>query len=304
MGHDDVTKAPPAGAFLRPLPAPRTRQAGRLRKRSVPVALLIGAALLVVGTTSIALGAQQNAGTLPVTESVDVRYVVDGDSLILRDGRHVRLIGINAPEFGKKNKPDQPLARAARALLANLVEGRRVRLAFGEERTDRYRRTLAHVFLQKGGGSIQETLLRQGLAWTVAIPPNVKRLAAHQAAEQEARHKKRGVWNHPAYVPTAADRLTRRDTGFRLVEGTVLRIHRSGPRMDRLRSRGRADPKGYHFELAPNFSMWVPVKDWKYFSYRPEYLLGRRILVRGWLTHRKGKLRVRVRHPAMLTLLD
>jgi len=291
-----VTKAPRVGAFLHP----------RLRRRSIPGALLIWAALTIAGgATSIALGSQKNAatGASPVTESVHVRYVIDGDSLILRDGRHVRLIGINAPEFGKDGKPDQPLARAARAQLAKLIEDRRVMLTFGEERYDRYKRTLAHVLLPDGT-DVQDILLTQGLAWTVAIPPNIKRLAAHLAAEQEAHSKKRGVWNHPAYVPVAADRLTRRDTGFRLAQGKVRRVHRSGPGMDRLRSRGRTGPKGYHFELAPNFSMWVPVKDWKYFSFRPESLLGRRILLRGWLTHRKGRLRVRVRHPAMLTLLD
>ena len=35
------------------------------------------------------------------TETATVRHVVDGDSVILTDGRQIRLIGINAPELGR-----------------------------------------------------------------------------------------------------------------------------------------------------------------------------------------------------------
>src|SRR5687767_12005955 len=40
-------------------------------------------------------------------ESVRVTQVLDGDSFRLSDGREVRLIGINTPEFGKNGKPNE-----------------------------------------------------------------------------------------------------------------------------------------------------------------------------------------------------
>lgn len=40
--------------------------------------------------------------------SVQVQRVVDGDTLRLTDGRSVRMIGLNAPELGKKAVPTSP----------------------------------------------------------------------------------------------------------------------------------------------------------------------------------------------------
>ena len=74
-----------------------------------------------------------------------VERVVDGDSLRLKDGRSVRLIGLNAPETGKKGRPDEPFADAARKRLQALVtqSDGRVGLLPGLQPQDRYGRTLA-----------------------------------------------------------------------------------------------------------------------------------------------------------------
>ena len=53
---------------------------------------------------------------------VAVRQVVDGDTLRLVDGRSVRLIGINAPEIGRKGRTSEPYAEAARRRLQALVK--------------------------------------------------------------------------------------------------------------------------------------------------------------------------------------
>lgn len=54
-------------------------------------------------------------------QQVVVRQVVDGDTLRLVDGRSVRLIGINAPEIGRKGRTSEPYAEAARRRLQALV---------------------------------------------------------------------------------------------------------------------------------------------------------------------------------------
>ena len=50
-------------------------------------------------------------------ESVQVERVIDGDTVVLGDGRHVRIIGVNTPEMNwRKYNPDgvpQPYAREA-----------------------------------------------------------------------------------------------------------------------------------------------------------------------------------------------
>ena len=58
--------------------------------------------------------AAQTCTTPPFDETVEVAKVTDGDTLRLRDGRSVRLIGINSPELAHTDKPAEPLAEQAR----------------------------------------------------------------------------------------------------------------------------------------------------------------------------------------------
>ena len=223
-------------------------------------------------------------------QPAEIRHVIDGDTVVLANGRHLRLIGINAPELGKDGAPDQPLARDARARLASLVEKRRVTLGFEREREDHYGRLLAHVVLPDGR-DVEEILLREGLAWAVAVTPNVSKLPALITAENDARGSRRGVWAEPAYAPVPVERLTPQDTGFRFIEGTVRR---------------RAQRHNViYLDFTPSAALLIPGKDWeKYFKGNPSKLVGHRVVARGWLTESKGRLHLRVSHPAMLTWRD
>jgi endonuclease YncB( thermonuclease family) len=217
-----------------------------------------------------------------------VAYVLDGDTLILADQRHVRLIGINAPEIGKDGVPDQPLSRAARGALEDLVGGKTVELVFGHETHDHYGRLLAHVDLADGR-SVQELLLSSGLAVHVAIPPNLDHQQAYAAAEQLARASKRGIWSMAYYEPVPAEQLHLNDSGFRFVVGRIEDVWRS--------------KKYVHLVMTPRLHVLVPLPDLRYFDQKPENLMGQRLIARGWITHYGGNLQLRVRHPSMLSLL-
>ena len=90
-----------------------------------------------------------------------VRAVVDGDTIVLADGRRVRLVQIDSPELGQ----GECYSRQARAALLSLLPpGRaRVRLELDPrlDRTDRYGRTLAYVF--KGRENVNRTRRIVGL---------------------------------------------------------------------------------------------------------------------------------------------
>lgn len=226
--------------------------------------------------------------TLASAHNATVRHVIDGDSVILTDGRQVRLIGINAPEIGVDGRPDQPLARAARARMAQLTEDRSVTLAFDRETSDRHGRILAYLTLADGT-DVQARLLTEGLAWCVAIPPNTARAEEYCAAERTARAADRGVWAEAQYRPIPAARLGRDDTGFRLVEGRVQRIGRGAHTV--------------YLDLAPRVSVVIPLNAWRDFpsSARPQP--GQALVARGWVTEYKNGLRLRIAHPAMLEIL-
>ena len=227
-----------------------------------------------------------------ISEPVKVRYVHDGDSLVLADSKKIRLIGINTPELAHQDQPNQALAIEARNRLRQLLfqGGNRARLVFGEQQQDSHRRNLAHLWLPDGRNLAAE-LLREGLAWAIAIPPNVRYLDCYLEAEKTARDASRGIWAHPAHVARDSGELSLRDEGFQRVRGRITRVNRGGG--------------ATWLNLPGRFALRIPDQDVKWFKTPPDHgWIGRGIEVRGWLYSAKGELRVTVQHPAALELID
>jgi len=222
-------------------------------------------------------------------EGVAVRHVLDGDSVVLTDQRQVRLIGINAPEFGKDGRPDEPLASAARDRLRELVQGKNVRLVLEEEQRDHYGRWLAHLLLLDGS-SVEEVLLKEGLASAIAIPPNVSQWRRLFEAESDARTARRGIWGNAYSIPIPAASLDAARTGFHFVRGRVTHVGRS--------------QKYVYLDLGPQFALRIGHADWKqYFRGRPEDWHGAHVEARGWISEQQGRLHMGIGHPAMLQRL-
>jgi micrococcal nuclease len=122
-----------------------------------------------------------------------VARVSDGDTFYCRDGRKVRLIGVDAPELAQGDP-----GRQARAALARLLpEGRAVRLEEDAAPRDRYGRTLAHVW--SDGRLVNEALVRGGWAVLYTVPPNVKYADRLERAQKAARAGRAGLWNGSAF---------------------------------------------------------------------------------------------------------
>jgi micrococcal nuclease len=227
-----------------------------------------------------------SAGQKP--EQVHVTHVVDGDTVVLQDNRVIRLIGINSPELGRDGAPDEPLAQAARAQMQRLVAGRDVTLVHGEEQSDHYGRQLAHLVLADGRDA-QEVMLRQGLAALVAIPPNVRWVERYEAAEQDARENRRGLWADPYFTPIPAERVDRARSGFHFVQGHVRKV--------------RETEHDIYLFLSDDFAVMIARSDWHHFLARPSAFRNVRLEASGWLTVHDGHWRLRVHHPAMLRII-
>jgi hypothetical protein len=85
-----------------------------------------------------------------------VARVVDGDTIDLRNGSTVRLVGIDTPERGECGYEQ------ASQNMASLVLGRRVRLTVSDEDTDRYGRLLRYVNIGAVDAGLRQ--IRAGLA--------------------------------------------------------------------------------------------------------------------------------------------
>lgn len=120
---------------------------------------------------------------------------VDGDTIVV-DGVKVRLIGIDTPESVKPGSPVECYAKQAAARTAALLPvGSRVRLVLDVEPTDRYGRTLAYVYRVPDGLFVNATLVREGYASVLTVPPNVRFADDFVALQREARDAGRGLWS-------------------------------------------------------------------------------------------------------------
>ncbi|MFQ5959928.1 MAG: thermonuclease family protein [Candidatus Methylomirabilales bacterium] len=118
--------------------------------------------------------------------SSKVERVIDGDTVILEDGRRVRYVGINTPER------DQPHFAEAVALNRRLTEGKHVRLEGDEVREDGYHRLLAYVYVD--GHMVNARLIEEGLAHVFAFPPNLRYYDRFLELQRRARVARRGIW--------------------------------------------------------------------------------------------------------------
>lgn len=226
--------------------------------------------------------------------TVRVAEVIDGDTVRLKNGETVRLIGINTPELGKDGRPDQPLAQKARTRLVQLLRGKTKYLQIGKEPRDRHGRLLGYLIVDDK--PVQIALIEEGLGWAIAIPPNIAFLDELRHAETQARHANRGIWAVKTYQPKRISELGRDDFGFQLIRGTLSGTW-SG-RNAHLFSTDEDDAK-----KRARFVFLVQDKNWPLFGGEPQSLVGRQVEARGWISrHPRFGLRMVTPHPFMLGL--
>jgi endonuclease YncB( thermonuclease family) len=128
---------------------------------------------------------------------VTVSRVVDGDTIEIAptvDGLdEVRLIGVDTPETKDPRTGVQPYGEEASRFTTSALEGEQAALEFDVEKTDRYGRLLAYIWLSDGR-MFNEVLLKEGYAQVATFPPNVKYTDRFLEAQKEARGAGRGLW--------------------------------------------------------------------------------------------------------------
>jgi micrococcal nuclease len=124
---------------------------------------------------------------------VIVQKAVDGDTLRLKDGRSVRLIGIDAPEIDHKSHHHEPMALESWRYLRELSEGKRVRLELDQSPHDSYGRILAYVY-DSNGCMLNQQVVANGFAHVLYQPPDIKAYEILLAAQRLALNAHEGKW--------------------------------------------------------------------------------------------------------------
>ena len=154
-----------------------------------------------------------------------VEKVLDGDTILLTNGKEIRLIGIDVPESqpnekarrlaketGKNMQSILAVGKKAGTFIKPLLEGKEVRLEFDKETIDAQERFWAYVYdvgtykdkknvwtpsgYEMSGNEIfiNATIVKSGYASPLMLPPNIKHARLFKKLFQEAQQKKRGLW--------------------------------------------------------------------------------------------------------------
>ena len=124
---------------------------------------------------------------LPYFIGERVRYVIDGDTVVLENSQSIKLYGVDAPE------PENCYGAEATAYLKKLLTGKRVFLR--EPVTDQYRRIVALVYLDRK--LVNEMVIRDGYGFFTRAAESATQVM--QEANKYAREKAIGIYGPECY---------------------------------------------------------------------------------------------------------
>ncbi len=172
------------------------------------------------------------ACTLEAVGTASVRRVIDGRTVVLADGRELKLAGIETPQVNAAGA-QTARAQAAKSALEALIADRVLTLKRLGAGTDRYGRVVAHAFVAQASTPdiwLQQALVAQGHARVAAKVGDPGCATALLAAEKAARIARLGLWADPYYVMRRAEapaEVLAERGHFTLVEGRVLSVRES-----------------------------------------------------------------------------
>jgi micrococcal nuclease len=161
------------------------------------ISLWVASVLTLLGTVLGGFSEPSvQSNVLTGTTTALVTKIIDGDTIDVRlasesNSIRVRYIGVDTPEPYAHEIPDCGSAEATKRN-KELVDGQIITLVPGTEPYDRYGRLLAYVYV--GDMFINETLVADGYATVLMIPPNTAYKKTFVDLYHNAQNTKRGIW--------------------------------------------------------------------------------------------------------------
>jgi micrococcal nuclease len=157
--------------------------------------------LLLVALTGFALIIYSHDPWLQPDLPTDTRIsrIIDGDTIVIHGGIHVRLIGIDTPETVHPQKPVERFGREATEYTKErLPYGTRITLSYDQANAhrghrDRYGRLLAYVKRRWDGLDFNAQIVRDGYAHVETHYPFARKYE-FKKYQNEAREAGRGLW--------------------------------------------------------------------------------------------------------------
>jgi len=223
------------------------------------------------------------------TSLYSVKTVFDGDTVQLKDGRKIRLVGINTPEVAHRNSGAQEGGNAAKEWLTKMLMGKKVRLEFAEQKQDKYKRYLAHLFTEDGL-HINLELVRLGFASVNIFPPNTAYVDDLLKASNLAEKKQLGLWQYDSYAIKSVQELNLNNKyGWQRIVGKVIQI--------------KYTRKSVYLLMSKTFKLRIK-KQFLHFFGNIDELKGKTIEARGWVNKSKNQMLMHIKHPSVLKVVN
>lgn len=125
--------------------------------------------------------------------------VIDADTIVLEDGRTLRLLNINAPEKSS-SLSSSPLRYMKQ------YENQTIKIQITE--LDKYQRSLARIY-DLNNNYLNLELVAEGLASTFLVSP--EELNEFKKAEEKAIEEGKGIWKHSEYWDCLISEIDKED---------------------------------------------------------------------------------------------
>jgi len=216
-----------------------------------------------------------------------VAKVYDGDTITLKNGERVRLLGINTPEIESRYRQGEAGGQTAKKWLQEKLSAGDVFLELDTQQRDKYKRLLAHLFLANGE-HLNKELVEAGLATLSIIPPNLSYVDKLKQAEFHAQKKGMGIWSMAEYQPISVEFLPKKVSGWQRFLATPKEITQTRKYV-RLILNDKIDVRiaKEHLSLFPDLKVY----------------LAKHLEIRGWASKNKDHYSILVRHPSAIIIL-
>lgn len=159
----------------------------RTKKKSQKRALPIQPSILLAAFIALAAGGYFGSSAVNSNRYMGiVERVIDGDTLVTKQGEKVRLASVDAPEYPKGCYSEQSKERLVQLVLNKNIKIEKIG-------TDNFGRTVAYIYDNKL--NINKVMVTEGLAM---LDKNTKETVVTLEIEQavrEAQLAKRGLWS-------------------------------------------------------------------------------------------------------------
>ena len=241
--------------------------------------------------------AKADFNTLAQPDFARIEKIINAQTMITKDGKIIRLVGMDIPRPPGKQGD---IAHKARAFLAKHLTGKRVRLyATKDKQTGRKNRMghhLRHVELRERNIWVQGALLANGLARVRTTVNNAGMSNQMYKLERKARKQDKGLWANKRYQLLAPETASKGIGAYQIVQGTVKSTA----------MRGNQIYLNFGSNWRRDLTVSIPPGKRRAFQREDIDLLklgGEKIRARGWLESYNGPY-IEIDHPQRLEILD